>query len=690
MALSGSFRQTFNNNGLHDLIIEWSAKQNIAGNYSDVTAILYLKGNHWDSTVYSGSVGKPASITINGKKSRIEYPRVDIKGYEKRRLMTYTARVNHDSNGNGKFTITGTLDIRITWNGRWEPTYQMSTKTFSLNPIQRASTLSISTPSINYGDKLKFTINSSNGNFRHIVKLDVAGFSGNMMENQTAGYKEFQTNRNWMSALSSSTSTTGRITLDTYSGNSRIGRNTYTVKFNVPSDVSPTLNNVGHSELNSTVYNVLGRSSGKYVQGLSRIEFDVSAVGGYSSSISSKSISVNGVTVNGNVFDLANYKSFSGSLSYEVRVVDTRGRQSTSRGTLDVLPYSPPRITSFSVSRTGNGDIFVKRSGSVSSLYVGGYDKNSMTARIYIKEYGSSNWREYGSSTSSFNNITLTNIDKTKSYSVKTSISDRFLTVESTNTVSTEKALLNLHGNEGVGIGKMHEKGVLDIEGDTYINGKTFGRRAYFVDGFEAYEIKNGQDLNMFNRACSLRCSSYVATALRNSPTSKAFSLTVTEVGDMNGAVNQLLIENVSENPKMYMRSYNGSSWGDWECIYGRWVVSIPARSGFKPYNVGTMNEPRAFRNGALVTLCGAFSNTSVVKANGGGIMGILPVGFRPPSELNVRAQGSGAATFLLTIKPNGEIHCSRYSSDGSYRDISAGYWLNIAFTFIADKGVPI
>lgn len=690
MALSGTARQTFTNNGSHDLVIRWSAKQNIAGNYSDITANLYLKGNYSYSTVESGSVRKYVSITINGNKSPLGQARVDIRGTEEKHLHTFTHRVNHDSNGNATFKIRGAVDIGIWWHGRQENTYNMSDKTFTLDKISRGSTLSFDGSSVNYGDRLKFTINASDSGFRHIVKLNVAGFNGTILSNQTAGYKTYETSRSWMSSLSSSTTTTATVTLDTYSGNSRIDSKNYNIEFRIPNDVSPTFSNLGHSEYNSKVSNVLGSSSGKYVQGLSRIKFNVSAEGGYNSSIRSTSIHIQGQSINGDILDLSSYKTFVGSISYEVKAIDSRSREISSRGTLEIMAYYPPRISSFQAYRNGSGGIDISRSGSISELNVGGYNRNSMTSRLYLKEFTGSYWDQQGSSSSSFSSTSISNVQKGKSYQVKTTIEDKFMEIESIVTVSTERALLNLHKEKGIGIGKMHEKGILDVDGDIYLNGQVYGRRAYFTNGFTPFEIKSGENLDGYRRSMSFRCTSYTASSLRNCPTNKAFSLTVNEVGEADGAANQVLIENVSESPKMYMRSYDGYRWSKWECVYGTSLeTELDAAYGWQKYasGIGDASSPRAVRKGNTVWLTGAFSNKYTNPSGKVSTMGYVPEWARPSGAKIVRRrnQGSGMNTYLLEVTPKGEVNISRYGRANDYADCGAGSWLLIDCCYVVD-----
>ncbi|PJH64175.1 DUF859 family phage minor structural protein, partial [Salmonella enterica] len=58
------------------------------------------------------------------------------------------------------------------------------------------------------------------------------------------------------------------------------------------------------------------------------------------------------------------------------------------------------------------------------------------------------------------------------SYVIKVRITDEFGTSHSKTTiVGTGKQLLTLNQDKGVGIGKYHERGELDVQGDVYFSG---------------------------------------------------------------------------------------------------------------------------------------------------------------------------------------------------------------------------
>ena len=68
--------------------------------------------------------------------------------------------------------------------------------------------------------------------------------------------------------------------------------------------------------------------------------------------------------------------------------------------------------------------------------------------------------------------VTSTGNDVVQSYEFRVVLTDQFnRTATATATVTTQKVVLDIHKNEGVGIGKLHEEGALDISGLTHIHG---------------------------------------------------------------------------------------------------------------------------------------------------------------------------------------------------------------------------
>ena len=98
----------------------------------------------------------------------------------------------------------------------------------------------------------------------------------------------------------------------------------------------------------------------------------------------------------------------------------------------------------------------------------------------------------------------------------------------------------------------------------------------------------------------------------------------------------------------------------------------------------GNANEPRATKYGRIVNLTGAFKNVNVRGSNATFTMGKVPTGCEPIRDEYVRVQGSAQYSYLLNIKTDGTMTCSRYANGSSAIAVPANAWLNINAVYIS------
>lgn len=103
----------------------------------------------------------------------------------------------------------------------------------------------------------------------------------------------------------------------------------------------------------------------------------------------------------------------------------------------------------------------------------------------------------------------------------------------------------------------------------------------------------------------------------------------------------------------LYLPAVSIDAWYDWT---SRPSVSIPPQNGWVAFGTGT-NEPRASKNGQVVTLSGAVKNGTITA---GTVIGTLPVGFRPRNDgehyLVATNVTTTAAVCRLAINTAGQI----------------------------------
>ena len=264
----------------------------------------------------------------------------------------------------------------------------------------------------------------------------------------------------WLTVIPSATSGTATVSVTTYSyGGQELGTDTYSFTITAPSSAVPTLS-LAAARINNSVPS----SWGIYVQGQSGVTITATAAGYQGSTISSYTISGGATgTQSSNVFTISTIYS-SGSITYTVKVTDSRGRTATASTSISVVAYSAPAFSATDAFRCiANGTasdtgtyISAKATGTFSSVS----SKNSMTLKV---QYALSTSGAYSTA------VTLTNgtasiigngsIDINYSFKVKFTLSDQFNTIEKVLNVGTAAfTVFFRQGGNGVAIGKVSER----------------------------------------------------------------------------------------------------------------------------------------------------------------------------------------------------------------------------------------
>ena len=482
MALSGSIRKDFYNPfGVYgySLILEWEGEQNIANNTTTITANLYLQSNGSGYTIQS-SANKTAKIIIDGTTYTKTTANVTISGNQKKLIYSVTKTVTHKTDGTRSVKMSGSLVINIQLTYGWVGTVTLDETTFELNAIPRASSIT-SFPNFTIGENFTVTISRASSSFTHDLTLKVGTATIKTVTGVATSYT-FSLSQAEQDIIYAATpnSTKATVTLfcQTKSGSSNVGPPvSKNATATVPDSVVPTFDAIIHSEYVQDV----AQKIGKYVQSLSRLNLEITgAQGAKFSTIKSYQIDFDGVSYNARTATSAAIKG-SGNLTVTGKVTDSRGRTATKTVTVNVLPYAPPQITEFSLQRCNEDGtpnligeyVRVERVGSVSSL-LNVTEKNSLTYRIKCKERGGSDiWATVKEETIS--GVSLTGADVisdfpiTKSYDFILEISDQFNTTFTLGVLSIGTVPLSLSPH-GIGVGKVWQRGVLDVFGEIFCN----------------------------------------------------------------------------------------------------------------------------------------------------------------------------------------------------------------------------
>ena len=448
------------------LTCEWTSTPNTSANTSSITAKVYLNGNGYTtSSSYWSCIINGTTVTSN--KS------ADIGG--RTLLGTRTWTVNHNDDGTASVGISFSYSNGLNSSGTYTTKTGSGSATVRLDTIARGSSISLSRSSATIGsDSITVNITRNSSAYKHKVKLILGDTTYLLAENVDTSYT-FTPSMSYCNKITTATSGTATVKVETLTGTngSWIADTTKTLTLNVPSNVVPS---VGISVVANN------QTNGVSVAGKTTFTVKpVNANGSYGSTITSYSITggnLNSVSPNGAITDTLN----AGDYTFVVKVTDSRGRTAEASRVETVHAYSSPTISAraFRCNKDGTESssgvyIAVNFSWEITNLA-----NNNSNAKQYFIQYKTSSassyttsvdWTNLSSYSGSMTKVLSQTFSTTSSYNVQLKVKDSFGTTTSTLSVSTISALLNIERN-GVGVGKIHENGALDVAGTIYMNGQ--------------------------------------------------------------------------------------------------------------------------------------------------------------------------------------------------------------------------
>lgn len=445
--------------------------QSISGNYSVIRCYLRAKNGPGGSTgSYMGAFGYQAG-TIAGVKEfarRSSTPFLP-SGYadnqQRWRVGPYDVQVPHNSDGTRAPIRFGMVlsypDVNVT----------VFSADMALPTIPRATKAQIrigstTVTSLDLGTAATVYLPRASSSFTHTLELwEYGGTTGAPIETLATGVGVSYA---WTPPLSlatmfpDATSKQYFVRARTYNGSSQIGIADTVFTLKAPASLTPTISAINVADDNPTVASAIGG----FVQGQSLLKAIVVAAGVQGSSITSSAIAVDGQSAaSGTPVPLP----LSGSRTVAASVTDSRGRVSTSSGTVEVLPYDLPTINSYMVERatsagvpSPNGTYLqMTLSAAIASLIVG-TQKNAMTIRVFTRPRGTSSWtaRNVISTALAYDSSVLITgggiYAANTAYDVRVEVSDKLQKSEDFWSVSTAGAIVDATATKQA-FGKMVE-----------------------------------------------------------------------------------------------------------------------------------------------------------------------------------------------------------------------------------------
>ena len=641
--------------------------QNIAGNYSSVHVTAYLHTNGYASM---WGVSADATITINGG-SAIEHPGINIGTNSAQKIWDHTYNVGH--NNDGTKTVGVKLSVGLNTGGYGSA---MVAFDYRLPDIPRASSVSDMTGTL--GSAMTININRKNSAFKHTVKYNFGALSGTIATNVDTSVS-WTPPLNLATAMPNKTSDWGNITVETYSGSSKIGSATCRLTLNVPDSVKPTLGSITLTDSNAAVKNLLNTAN-TFAEIVSDIKVAFnsatgvqgSTITGYHAEIVNKNQSTN--ANNGNL----GVMKWNGSAQVKAWVVDSRGRSSNAVTTsITVLEYFLPTLTFTAIrgdTNQSSDKIVVSRTAKIAPLRIGNVQKNSFKLSFKTAPFGSTTYTaDTGAGVNDKVTNTLTNSKATlsgtfdigKSYEVYGVLEDALTSSGTVKAppVSPEKMVMGM-AETAVSFGKYPENAnAVDSDWVFKYKNKDIQHHQLTANNGTAIMLPDGTDLNTVTACGFYNCGSFL-----HGPTGTGANgwkyIRVTKHTNNNGYVLQEAID--FGGVVSAFRVQDAGVWKDWRyyAVQNK-VAEFTAVNQTKVYSK-TITMPYTSKatltrigNQVQITWLRAISNINR-ECEYTAMAENIPLGYRPAFEVHMSLNGNVSnsvnAWAVLHLQTDGSI----------------------------------
>ena len=632
--------------------------QNIAGNSSQVRVRLALLNTTTAFAQYSCS----AYVDLNGQRLNWSGS-PNMTSYNSTiMLIDETITVSHNADG----TKTFGLMASFSGSGGYSPgTLSIGGNAFTLTTIPRSSSVSVGAGVI--GSAVTINISRQSSSFKHTVRYHWGNKQGTIASN-------VDTSTTWTIPLDfandipDSTSGTGTIYVDTYSGSTNIGTQSTTLTAIIPSSMKPTFTGVSLSDFNTAAQNLVS-STTTFIQIVSNIKVTFNGgAGSYGSSITGYKAEIVGKNQTTNVNDgTLGIMNYNGAITIRASVSDSRGRWSDTRDvSVTVLEYFAPAL-SFNIARTGStsSTFTVTRNARVAPLAIGGAQKNIMTLSFKVARLGTTTYTAdtgaAAGSWTSLSSLTNSQANLSGSYAANQSwvvigtLADRFTQTEFAVNVATESVVFS-YDRSGVGVNKIRERGALDVNGDIYANGNSIQHHRVTENNGSCIDTSTNPDF-------ITNSGMYYLLNGPGRPNDRDGFLLVEAYSDRN-YVSQKYTDVISGVQLSRVRV--GGTWKQWKATilsgtdteFPKVNIVDTATSNFTiMWSVGIS----AMRKGNLVTLTVDRAVKNINSTVEYGLMNAtIPAGYRPIKEAHLIMQANEATTIsgtaVVHLAPDGKV----------------------------------
>lgn len=436
MALSGSISEYIKG---REYRIEWSASQDVAGNYSVITCTHYLI-NDGGYDLYIGE--RSNYCDVDGAEDSYTSPSISTGGGSTIELGTTTHTVYHNADGTKTAAISGTFYIQAYLSGYYVGSITAS-GSIELDRIPRAATI---TNAPNFADEDAPTVTYSNAAGSAVQEL-LLGIFDNDGQAEIVGYREvsktggsytFTFTEAERSALQAFVSTSKSATVRFYLRTQLGGEYYYSsiAKTLTIANAAPTVT-LTATDTNSATVALTGNAS-IMVLGKSNARVVVTAtakkgaiITAYNVTAGSKKATTAESTLN--AVDGGNFAA---------TVTDTRGYQVTAKLTAQTVAYVPLTCSQKVGMPTAAGVCALTIKGDYFNGSFGAA-ANTLTVQYRRSEDGGATWGAWITATATKNGnaysaaVTVTGLDYRKAHTFQARATDKLGTV-ATQTITVK------------------------------------------------------------------------------------------------------------------------------------------------------------------------------------------------------------------------------------------------------------
>ena len=373
-----SFRVNSNVSSVYLTVTYTIGSYNITANTTPVTVSMTIThGGMW-----VGAGTDDCKLWIGNEVKSWTGPDIYNNSGGTENLGSKTFNVPHNSDGTWSGEIGASYRLGINYGGTYIGTISGS-NTVTLPTIPRASSFTVG--DITIGSKAAVTISRASSNFTHTVTLTLDS-SRSLTASNVGTSTTLTPPLTWCNGIINATRATGTITVDTYSGSTKIGSSSKKVSIIVPSSVVPSV---------SATATLVNGFQGLYLQGRSKVTINSTGTGAYGSTIKSYSVSGAGYSGSGSSYTTG-VLNVTGTVAFTVTVVDSRGRTKSTSVDITVISYSKPTITIQRIGRC-TSDGTSSEEGTYASIKVAiGFasinEKNAISSTVSYRKRGDTAW----------------------------------------------------------------------------------------------------------------------------------------------------------------------------------------------------------------------------------------------------------------------------------------------------------